>query len=115
MTRRNIQDLAHQEQIDQLYLASHKQLRPNRNGQNYLQLELADRTGSLTARLWNATEASAARFEEGDVVRVKGAAQLFQGLMQIILTDVQKADPSEIDWAAFAVLTPQEIDKLRAA
>jgi 3'-5' exoribonuclease len=104
--------LTHQQQVDEIYLSSNKQLRPNRNGQNYLQVDLADRTGSLSARLWNAGENEAARFDEGDFVRVRGTAQSYQGSMQLILADIQRASPSDVDWANFACLTPQQVDQL---
>ena len=57
MARRFVSDLGHQDNISQIFLASQKQLRPNRNGNLYLQVELSDRTGAITARMWNATDA----------------------------------------------------------
>ncbi len=49
MSRRFVSQLAHQESIDQVFLASEKQLRPNRNGNLYLQVDLSDRSGSIGA------------------------------------------------------------------
>ena len=49
MSRRYVSQLAHQEAIDQIFLASDKQLRPNRNGNLYLQIELSDRSGAIGA------------------------------------------------------------------
>ena len=72
MPRRFVADLGHQENIDQIFLASQKQLRPNRNGNLYLQVDLADRTGSISARMWNAQEADYRSFEDGDLVHVEG-------------------------------------------
>jgi 3'-5' exoribonuclease len=112
MPRSYVSELAHQQQIDQIFLSGNKQLRPNRNGQLYLQVDLSDRSGSFSGRLWNATEADAAKFEEGDFIRVKGTAQLYQGTMQLILADVQRANPNDIDWNDFACLTPNDIDRL---
>ena len=43
--RRYVCQLGHNEQINQVFLASDKQLRPNRNGNLYLQLQLSDRSG----------------------------------------------------------------------
>ncbi|HBB75695.1 MAG TPA: CMP-binding protein, partial [Planctomycetaceae bacterium] len=54
MARRLISELPAQTAVDQVFLATHKQLRPNRNGQLYLQVDLADRSGTITGRLWNA-------------------------------------------------------------
>ena len=73
MARRFVSDLGQQENIDQIFMASQKQLRPNRNGNLYLQVELSDRSGAIAARMWNASEADYRSFEDGDLVRVEGA------------------------------------------
>jgi 3'-5' exoribonuclease len=112
MPRRYVNQLGHQEAIDQVFMASQKQLRPNRNGNLYLQIELSDRTGALSARLWNATDQDYRSFEDGDFVRVEGTTQLFQGAMQMIATSVCKARSEEIDPADYMSLTPAEIDRM---
>ena len=66
MPRRLITELPPQAQVDQTFLATHKQLRPNRNGQLYLQVELADKSGMITGRLWNASDDDFNAFEDGD-------------------------------------------------
>ena len=86
MTRRYVNQFAHQETIDQVFLASEKQLRPNRNGDLYLRFDLSDRTGAIGPRMWNASETVYKAFEDGDYVRVEGTTQLFQGAIQLIAT-----------------------------
>ena len=112
MARRFVSDLGQQENIDQIFLASQKQLRPNRNGNLYLQVELSDRTGGITARMWNADDADYRRFEDGDLVRVEGATQIYQGGLQLIATSICKARRDEVDLADFMCLTPADIDRL---
>ena len=101
MPRRYVNELSHQETVDEVFVASDKQLRPNRNGNLYLQVELSDRTGSIAARMWNANETLYKSFDNGDYVRVEGTTQLFQGAMQMIATRLHKVDPAEVDEADF--------------
>jgi 3'-5' exoribonuclease len=108
--RRYVCQLGHNEQISQVFLASEKQLRPNRNGNLYLQLQLSDRSGAIAARLWNASENDYRAFENGDYVKVDGNTQLFQGNMQLIASSIRRARPDEIDDADFRVLRTDEID-----
>ena len=112
MARRFVSDLGHQENISQIFLASQKQLRPNRNGNLYLQVELSDRTGAITARMWNATDADQRAFEDGDLVHVEGATQVYQGGLQLIATSICKARPEEVDLADFMTLSPADVDRL---
>ena len=112
MPRRFVSQLAHQEAIEQVFLASEKQLRPNRNGNLYLQLELSDRSGSINARMWNASEQDYRSFENGDYVRIEGSTQLFQGTIQLIATSIAKADPADVNQDDFLTLDSKEIDQL---
>src|SRR5208337_484637 len=66
MSRRYVNQLSHGDSVDESYLVADKQLRANRQGNLYLQLELRDKTGSVGARLWNASEELARSFEPGD-------------------------------------------------
>jgi 3'-5' exoribonuclease len=112
MARRFINEFGNQEPVDQVFLASAKQLRPNRNGHLYLQVELSDRSGSISARMWNADDADYRAFDDGDFIRVEGTAQVYQGAMQLIATSVCKARPEEIEFDDFACLTPADIDRM---
>lgn len=112
MSRRYVNEFGHKEAVDEVFVASDKQLRPNRNGNLYLQVELSDRTGAIGARMWNATESVYKSFDNGDYVRVEGTAQLFQGAMQLIATRVTKVDPGEVDEDDFTPLASVEVDKL---
>jgi 3'-5' exoribonuclease len=118
MPRRLITELPPQAQVDQLFLATHKQLRPNRNGQLYLQVELADKSGTITGRLWNASDDDYAAFDDGDYVRVEGHTQLYSGSVQIIITAIERADPRQVDESEFLVLSAGDLarldDELRA-
>ncbi len=114
MSRRFASQLAHQESIDQIFLVSDKQLRPNRNGNLYLQVELSDRSGTIGARMWNASEQDYRNFENGDYVRVEGSTQLFQGTIQLIATSIRKAPQTEVEADDFLILGSREIDQYTA-
>jgi len=112
MPRRYLNEISHQEAVDQVFVAGGKQLRPNRNGNLYLQLELSDRTGSIAARLWNANETIYRSFDNGDYVHATGTAQLYQGAMQVILSRLTKADPADVDPDDFTPLPAVDVDRL---
>ena len=111
--RRYVSQLAHNESISQVFLASEKQLRPNRNGNLYLQVDLSDKSGSVNARMWNASDADYKAFENGDYVHVEGATQLFQGTVQLIANRIRKARPDEVDENDFVTLQSEDVDQMR--
>jgi len=112
MRRRYVNQIGPQETVDEVFQATDKQLRPNRNGNLYLQVELSDRTGSIGARMWNATESLYRSFENGDYVRIEGTTQLFQGAVQLIATRLTKLEPSEVNEDDFTPLAAVQVDKL---
>src|SRR5262245_3810477 len=111
-TRRYVQQMADGDSLDDVYLVVDKQLRANRNGNLFLQLELRDRTGSISARLWNAGEPLFRSFEAGDFLQVRGKVQLFQGALQIILSHLSRVPAEQVEVADFLPHTAQDVSKL---
>lgn len=104
--------LADGETIEEIYLVGEKQVRANRNGNQYLQLDLRDRTGSLSARLFHVNEALSRSFEAGDFLLIKGKVQLFQGALQILLNGLERVSSDRVDLAEFLPHTTQDVGKL---
>ncbi len=112
MTRRFINQLGENENIDQVFIANGKQLRPNRQGNLYLQVSLSDRSGIVNAMQWNANQTVYDSFENGDYVIAQGTTQFFNGNLQIIVQKLTKADPARVDEAEFHVLSNESIGQL---
>ncbi|MBX7103668.1 MAG: HD domain-containing protein [Gemmataceae bacterium] len=100
------------ESVDEIYLAADKQLRSNRNGQPYIQIELRDRSGGITGRMWNAGEQVFRTFEAGDFVRVQGKVQTFQGSLQMIVTGIKPAPTEGVEPSDFLPHADADIGKL---
>ena len=112
MGRRFVLQMTDGETVEEVYLVSDKQLRANRNGNLYLQVELRDRTGAISARLWNAGEHLFRSFETGDFLQVKGKVQLFQGALQMILSHIERIEAEKIELADFLPHTEHDVSKL---
>jgi 3'-5' exoribonuclease len=112
MTRRTVQQLVDGDALDDVFLVGEKQLRANRNGVHYLQLELRDRSGCISARMWNASELQFRSFEEGDLLRIKGKVQLYQGALQVIFTGFERVSPGQLNLDDFIPQTEQDVSRL---
>jgi 3'-5' exoribonuclease len=112
VTRKFINQLSEGENVNQVFLASEKQLRTNRNGNLYLQVRLNDKTGSVTAMLWNAHQKHYDSFNNGDFIRVKGTSQLYNGGMQVLAKQVDKSNESEVDEADFVTLSNDAVEQM---
>src|SRR5436190_23457609 len=112
MTRRYVEQLTDGESVEDVFLVVDKQLRANRNGNLYLQVDLRDRTGAINARLWNAGEHLFRSFEAGDFLHVKGKVQLFQGALQMILSHIERIASEKVDLNEFLPRTEHDVSKL---
>ncbi len=112
MTRRPISELREGDEVDQVFLIAEKQLRTNRSGNLYLHLRLSDRTGAISAMMWNVTEKTAGRVQTGDYARIEGATQIYNGAFQIIATNAERVDLRNVNEADFFPLGTSDIDQL---
>jgi 3'-5' exoribonuclease len=112
MARRFVEQLADGDNVDDVFLVVDKQLRANRNGNLYIQLDLGDRSGTINARMWNAGEPLYKSFDPGDFLQVKGKVQLFQGSLQLIANTLEKHDANRVELTDFLPHTKQDISKL---
>jgi 3'-5' exoribonuclease len=113
MPRRYIRQFADGDTFDEVFLITDKQVKTNRQGQPFLQVELRDRSGALAARLWNASESLTRQIGHGDFVKAKGKVQLFQGALQIILSDIQPLRGEKLDMSDFLPHTEQDLARLQ--
>ncbi len=97
MSRVFVADIQPQTQVDEVFRIADRQLRTNRQGSFYLLMQLQDRTGTISAMRWNADERLAERFPKGSFVRVQGASQLHNGMLQLIVNQLQSVEENEIE------------------
>lgn len=101
MARITISQLSDNQLLEQAFQAVDKQLRVNRQGGKYVLLKLADRTGTISAMIWNADERTFESFQRGDYVFCRGRSQIHNGNLQIIVTDIKPLRPDEVNLADF--------------
>src|SRR5262249_18453206 len=114
MPRRFINTLSDGETIEEVFLLADKQLRANRNAALYLLVELRDKTGAISARMWNVTEEATVHFNAGDYVHVKGKVQLYQGALQMIISHIQAVPSERLDPTDFVRQSPRDVGQLTA-
>ena len=101
MNRSSVADLSDGQSIQQSFRAADKQLRVNRQGGKYILMRLADKTGVIAAMMWNADERMFDSFDRGDYIHCEGRTQIHNGNLQVIVTKIERMDPSEVDASDF--------------
>jgi 3'-5' exoribonuclease len=81
--------------VEATFAVQRKRQRRTRNGDAFLSLELADRTGRVPAVVWNDVNLLGGRFDEGDTVRVLGKVESYDGRHQIAIRDLKKLEQGD--------------------
>lgn len=92
-----VRDLQDKQIFQSFFLARDRNLLTGKNGKPYLTVNLVDQTGSVDARIWDNVEQTADGFQAGDVVRVKGQVQIFQGRKQVVVHKLERATAGEFE------------------
>ncbi len=96
-----VSDLVDGEPVRTVFLVADKRLGTTKTGNPFLTLELADKSGSVTGRVWDDAEAISTRFDHEDFVRVEAHAETYKGQIQLNVRDLQRVEPDEFDLANF--------------
>lgn len=94
------------------FVVAVKQVKSKKNGELYLSLMLADRTGQLQANMWDNVGDTISSFEQDDFIKVKGILHKYNGRWQITVHKIRKLGESEIDYSDYLPKTSKDVDQL---
>lgn len=72
-------------------LLTKKELRQDRNGKSFLDMELVDASGSMVAKVWADSPALSARFEPHQFVAFRGSVKNYRDQLQLSIDDCREA------------------------
>lgn len=95
------------------FLVREKEIRTSpRTGTSWLHLELADRTGSIPAKMWDNYSELATKFEQDDVVQVRGRVKLYKDQKELTIEQITPMAERDYDLADFLPSTKCDVDQL---
>jgi 3'-5' exoribonuclease len=83
------------DKIQDYFLVKSKRTRISRNSKTYLDLDLGDRSGQINAKVWDRAEQLAEFFERGDVIKIKGTIDEYEGQKQMKVADLRPTSSSD--------------------
>jgi 3'-5' exoribonuclease len=111
-----VADLQDGQSVSTFFLVRDKEIRTSANtGKSWLQLDLADRTGSLSAKMWDNFATVAQTFERDDVIRVRGRVRLYRGEKELTIEQILPAGETEYALEDFLPHTQKDVEQLYAS
>ena len=98
--------------VDAVFACVRKERLITRSGDPYLTVELRDQSGNLSGRLFRDADLFAGRFERGELVRVRGRAELFREQLQLTIEQIARVEVTGEDAARFLPVSHRDVDEL---
>ena len=95
-----------------VYLCKNKQIALTKNGKEYGNLVLQDKTGTIDAKIWDLNSPGIGEFETMDYVHVEADVTLFQNSNQLNVRRIRRAAPEEYVEADYLPVSKTNIDEM---
>lgn len=101
--------------VTSLFLVRDKEIRTSaRTGKSWLELDLSDRTGTISGKMWDNFAALVSTFERDDVVQIRARVKLFNGQKELAVEQIIPAAERDYDLGDFLPHTKYDVEKLYA-
>ena len=109
-----ISDCAQQENkiVTSSFVVASKQVKAKKNGEPYLALVLADRSGQIEAKMWDNVDDFIAVFEQDDFLKVKGLINRYKNRFQLTIHKLRRMEETDIDFTDYLPKTTKDIGEL---
>lgn len=108
-----INTIKENEKIKSIYLVKNKSVSVTKAGNDYFNVVLQDKTGTLDGKVWDINSEGIEDFEIGDFVEVIGDVINYNNLLQCKIERIRVASSSEYKREDFFVTTKKDIEEMK--
>jgi 3'-5' exoribonuclease len=112
MKKKFINEIALSETIDDIFLLKEKSLVRKKDGEHFLSMVLADKTGTINAVAWDHVERFKNQSSSGDFVRVQGTVGEYKASRQISVKGIESVLPEGIRYEDFMPATRRNTQQM---
>ena len=98
--------------ITSSFVVASKQVKAKKNGEPYLALVVADRTGQIEAKMWDNVEEFIDVFEQDDFLKIKGLVNKYKNRFQLTIHKLRRMEEVDIDFTDYLPKTKKDIGEL---
>jgi len=109
-----INQLVPAQTLDQVFLVRDKDLRTTKSGDLFILCTLADKTGTLPGRMWQASQAIFNAIAVDGFLHVKGRTEDYRGSLQFIIEACRPWPGDKVDLADFLCVTSHDVEAMWA-
>src|SRR5437879_9017955 len=94
------------------FVVASKQVKPKKNGDPYLALTLADRTGQIDAKMWDGVPEAIDQFEQDDFIKIRGLINKYNGRFQLTIHKLRRMEEGEVEYEDYLPKTSKDVNEL---
>jgi len=100
------------DKADDAFVLYEKNLAQKKDGSDYLNITLSDKTGRIKGVVWDNVDKITAGTNAGDYVHVRGNVSEYKGTLQVVIKSMETILPDSIDPSEFLPATGRDIDSM---
>ena len=112
MKKTYIKDIAAGDVVDDVFMLAEKALSQKKDGNNYLNVTIADKTGSLKGVMWDQVDDITQKIASGDFVEIKGTVSEYRGNPQLVVKSLTPCNDEELDFTDFLPATARDVESM---
>ena len=112
MKKRFINQIRAGDVLTDCFVLAEKTMAQKKDGNNYLNLVLSDRTGSIKGVVWDNAGKISSQAETGAVVAVRGHVGEYRNNLQVVVKEMTLVPPDEADPSDFILSTERDVDQM---
>ncbi len=110
----DLKALGPNDRFESVFLVQSKEVRQKKSGDPFLSMRLADRTGSLDAKMWDNVASVAHGFAVDDFIEIRGKVQVYNEQHQIIVHKLRAIPEDDVYLGDFVPHTVHDIETMYA-
>ena len=95
LNQKELSTLSRGDAVDHFLIIRKLELRTTKANRQYLTMDLGDKSSTLNANMWENFETISNCIKSGDVIKVSGAIEEYQGNLQIKINSIRALHPDE--------------------
>ena len=110
MKKRFVTHIKAGDRVDDIFVLSEKILSQKKDGNNFLNVTLSDKTGTIKGVVWDNVDQIAAGITSGAFAHVNGSVSDYRGTLQVVIKKMEPFSPDRIDPSDFLPQTSRDVE-----
>jgi len=107
-----IKDIRAGDFVDDIFVLLKKTVAQKRDGNNFLNVTVSDKTGNIKGVIWDNVDEISADTASGNFVQVQGSVSEYKGTLQLVVKNMTTIPADSINPSDFLPATRRDIDKM---